>query len=211
MGILALILLSVSLSMDSLGIGISYGIRKIRIPWSAKLIICAISMIITAIAVTLGTLILVVIPGKVAEIIGILMLAFLGLFIILSAVLPKREKKSKSVRSIVLKPLGITVKIIRNPVSCDFDKSKHIDILEAVYLGIALSIDSFAAGVSSVISGGINSLMIPVAVGLAQLLFLTLGDTIGKKISSISKIDSKVFVVISGSLLIVMALLRVFL
>lgn len=170
-------------------------------------------MIITAIAVTLGTLILMVIPGKVSEIIGILMLAFLGLFIILSAVLPKRKKKKKSesVRSIVLKPLGITVKIIRNPVSCDFDKSKHIDILEAVYLGIALSIDSFAAGVSSVVSGGINSLMIPIAVGLEQLIFLTLGDAIGKKISSISKIDSKVFVIISGSLLIIMALLRAFL
>lgn len=146
MGILTL--LSISLGMNPLGIGISYGIRKIRIPWSAKLIICAISMIITAIAVTLETLILMVIPGKVSEIIGILMLAFLGLFIILSAVLPKGEnkKKSKSVRSIVLKPLGITVKIIRNPVSCDFDKSKHIDILEAVYLGTTLSIDSFAAG-----------------------------------------------------------------
>ena len=210
---LALILLSVSLSMDSLGIGISYGIRKIKIPWPAKLIICAISLIITAIAVTLGTLILVIIPGKVAEIIGILMLAFLGLFIIFSALFPKKEKikKTKTVRSIVLKPLGITVKIIRNPVSCDFDKSKHIDILEAVYLGVALSIDSFAAGVSSVISGGINLLMIPISVGLAQLAFLTLGDAIGKKISSISKIDSKVFVVISGSLLIVMALLRVFL
>ena len=49
---LALILLSVSLSMDSLGIGISYGIRKIKVPWSAKLIICVISVIFTAIAVT---------------------------------------------------------------------------------------------------------------------------------------------------------------
>ena len=153
---LALILLSVSLSMDSLGIGISYGIRKIKVPWSAKLIICVISVIFTAIAVTLGNIILIVVPQKAAEIIGSLMLAFLGLFIILSALLPKREKKTKSSRSIVLKPLGITIKIIKNPVSCDFDKSKHIDIIEAIYLGTALSIDSFAAGVSSVVSGGIN-------------------------------------------------------
>lgn len=205
---LALILLSVSLSMDSLGIGISYGIRKIKVPWSAKLIICVISVIFTAIAVTLGNIILIVVPQKAAEIIGSLMLAFLGLFIILSALLPKREKRTKSSRSIVLKPLGITIKIIKNPVSCDFDKSKHIDIIEAIYLGTALSIDSFAAGVSSVVSGGINSLMIPVAVGLCQLIFITVGDIIGKKISSISKIDSKVFVIISGLLLIFMAFLR---
>ena len=63
---LALILLSVSLSMDSLGIGISYGIRKIKVPWSAKLIICVISVIFTAIAVTIGNIILIVVGSIIA-------------------------------------------------------------------------------------------------------------------------------------------------
>ena len=50
--------------------------------------------------------------------------------------------------------------------------------------------------------------MITVAVGLCQLIFITVGDIIGKKISSMSKIDSRVFVIISGLLLIFMAFLR---
>ena len=212
MEILSLILLSISLSMDSLGIGISYGIRKIRIPLSAKLIICAISMIFTAVAVTLGTLILEIVPANIAEIIGVFMLASLGIFIILSSILPKKKRNKKEnpkhVWSLALKPLGVTVKIIKNPVYCDFDKSNHIDTFEAIYLGVALSIDSFAAGISSVVSGGINSIMIPIAVGFAQLIFLSFGDLVGKKISSISKVDSKVFVIISGLLLIVMAFIR---
>lgn len=213
MGVLALILLSVSLSMDSLGIGISYGIRKIKIPCAARITICIISILFTAIAVAFGSLILLIMPADISKLIGILMLAILGIFIIMSSILPNKKRKKekpKHVWNIALKPFGITVKIIKNPVSCDFDSSKHIDIIEAIYLGVALSIDSFAAGVSYVVSGGINVLIIPISVGICQLIFLSLGDFTGKKISSISKIDSKVFVIISGLLLIAMAISRIF-
>ena len=58
-----------------------------------------------------------------------------------------------------------------NSFSCDFDRSKAIETAEALYLGAALSVDSFGAGVSSAVSG-MNSILVPILAGLMQMLFL---------------------------------------
>lgn len=212
MNLWIIMLLAISLSMDTLGISISYGIRKIKIPLSARLIICFISVLFTYIAVSFGNIMLMVIPANIAKLIGSGMMLLLGIFIIYQSVFAQ-EKNSKKRKfkniDIVLKPLGITIKIIRNPAYGDLDKSKHIDPLEAIYLGTALSIDSFAAGISTSISG-INSSLIPIAVGACQLIFLFIGVNIGKKIVSSINIDSKYFVLISGLILVSLAIVRFF-
>ena len=43
MSIIGILLLGISLSIDALGIGISYGLRGIQLPWAAKMITTAIS------------------------------------------------------------------------------------------------------------------------------------------------------------------------
>lgn len=212
MGLFGVILLAMSLSMDSMGIGISYGLRKVRISLIVKIIISLISIIFTAASIFIGELILLIIDKDIAKLMGCLMLIVLGAFIIYQA-LKKNQKDKKSIRpmtrSFMLKSFGITIKIIRDPISCDFDRSSHIDIKEAIYLGVALSIDSFGAGISSAVSG-LDSYFIPLAVGLCQFLFLSGGIILGKKISTLKKVDSKVFVVASGVLLIVLAFIRYF-
>ena len=205
-----IVIFAVSLSMDALGIGVSYGLRRVRVPWRAKLIICAVSMIFTEVAALAGTLLLSLFPEKLAKFIGCAMLAVLGIFFLLQAILPKTPKKNspeKTLFSLALKPFGITVQIIRDPIVCDLDNSSHIDAKEALYLGTALSIDSFGAGVSSAATG-LNSLHLPLAAGVCQLVFLCAGDYLGKKITRLKNIDSKVFVAISGVLLILLAGVR---
>ncbi len=211
----ALILLAVSLSMDALGIGISYAVGGIKTPFKAKLVICLVSILITAIAVSFGNILLMFISEKVAKIVGALMLIALGCFIILQAFfgkdkdLNKNVKKEGTIAELALKSLGISIKIIRNPIVCDFDNSRCIDMFEALYLGIALSIDSFGVGVSSSVSG-LNSFFVPIAVGVFQLLFLCFGEFLGKKIKKISNLNPKIFVILSGFILIVLAVLRCF-
>lgn len=204
-------LLAVSLSIDALGIGLSYGLRKIKIPILAKLIICFISMAFTQAAILIGNVIKNFLPDIISKGIGSLMLLVLGIFIIVQAFIKKDKNKEKPPKpkssSFSFKFLGVTVNIIRNPSSCDFDKSCDIDALEAIYLGTALSIDSFGAGVSSAVTG-LNSILIPLTVGLFQILFLYFGNILGKKVSSFKKLDSKVFVVLSGSLMIILAAIR---
>ena len=207
-----IILLAISLSIDTLGISISYSMRKIKIPLSAKLIICFISLLFTYIAISFGNIMLIVIPTRFAKILGAIMMLLLGVFIIYQSIISKEKNqnnKKPSGINIALRILGITIKIIREPESGDIDKSKHIDPLEAIYLGAALSIDSFAAGISASMSG-IDPALILIAVGACQLLFLFIGAKIGKKIVSNMNADFKYFVLISGLILIILSIARMF-
>ena len=185
MALLTILLIAISLSMDALAMGISYGLRGIRTPWYARLILCGVSVFITGSAVAAGSLVTLLITPEAAKLIGIGMLAVLGIVIILQAFLKKKEAES-----------------------CDFDHSKHIDALEAVYLGVALSIDSFGAGISTGIAGG-GDIGIPLAAGLCQVVFLCAGEFCGKKLKYI-KADDRLFTVISGVLLLILAAVRYF-
>lgn len=205
------ILLAVSLSMDALGIGISYGLRNVKVPIVPKFIISLISVLFTGLAVGIGNIILLVLPADIAKLMGSVMLGILGIFIIYQSLHKDNEYTKNSTRtwSMVLKSFGITIKIIRDPISCDFDKSSHIDVKEAIYLGVALSIDSFGAGISSAVSG-INSFFVPVMVGICQFLFLSLGLLFGVKLSSLKWFNSKFFVTLSGVMLIILSGIRYF-
>ena len=122
MSFAAVLILAVSLSMDALGIGISYGLRRIRVSWKARVVICAMSMMVTGAAVGLGSVLLKVIPLPAAKLLGCGMLLILGLVIIVQGFRKRKEE---------------------NSFSCDFDRSKAIETAEALYLGAALSVDSF--------------------------------------------------------------------
>lgn len=188
MSFLAVLILAVSLSMDALGIGISYGLRGIRVLWKARLVICAISMVVTGAAVGLGSVLLQVIPAPAAKLIGCGMLLVLGASIIIQGFRKRKEEDS---------------------FSCDFDRSKTIETAEALYLGVALSIDSFGAGVSSAVSG-MNSILVPILAGLVQMLFLWGGGFLGKRLQLIRLKNPGMFVYFSGGLLMALAVLRWF-
>lgn len=214
MGLFNLLLLAVSLSMDALGIGFSYGLRGIRTPWPARMVLCITSMFMMAAASALGSMAAAAVPEKFTALIGGGMLFLMGLFLLIQGIFPKkkeapsRRKKASECR-FVLKSLGITVQIIQNPASCDFDGSSHIDIFEAFYLGAALSVDSLGAGIGSAVSG-MSPVIAPLLCGTVQLLFLCCGLFFGKKLKRFSGIDTKVFTVFSGLLLLFLALLRIF-
>lgn len=212
MGILGIILLAVSLSLDALGVGISYGLRKIRIPLAAKLIICFISMFFAQLALLIGETISKFLPKEATSAIGSGMLLILGIFIIFQA-FSKKEEKPKSIEQKVclfsLKPLGITIKIVKDPVLCNFDKLGHITAVEALYLGTALSIDSFGAGIGSAVTG-LNSIFIPISVGIFQILFLCGGHLVGSKVSAFKGLNPRIFVVTSGILIITLSIFRFF-
>lgn len=213
MSVLGVFLLAVSLSMDALGIGLSYGVRGIRTPMAAKVIICAISMAVMGISILVGSVLLMVLSPLTAKLLGVAMLGLLGVFVIAQAFWKKEEKPSKrrkqTVRSIMLKSLGITIKIIRNPSICDFDASKTLDGFEAVYLGVALSVDSIGVGISSAVLG-LNTMLVPVSAGVFQMLFLSAGVFLGGRLALSTRIDPKIWTVVSGLLLIGIAAIRYF-
>ena len=74
--------LALSLSIDSIGIGITYGLRNTYIPLLSKLILFLISVIFTTIALLLGNLITYILPDNIANYIGSFILIFIGFWIL---------------------------------------------------------------------------------------------------------------------------------
>ena len=53
------------------------------------------------------------------------------------------KKAEQKVYSFFIEFLGITIKIIKNPISSDLNNSNVIEPKEALFLSLALSLDSF--------------------------------------------------------------------
>lgn len=207
------IILAISASIDSFGVGITYGIKKTKISISAIIVLLILSIFFASVSITFGNILSSYISPSISSIIGASILILIGIFILYGAIF-KNEKISKSKSehkeySFFIKFLGIAVNIIKDPINSDFDKSNKIDIKEAIFLGIAMSLDSISIGFGcSTI--GINSFLFTLLTSFFQILFLCAGKLLGKKISSISSIPQNIWNIISGVILICMGVIKFF-
>ncbi len=209
MEFIGLLLLSLSLSVDAFTIGASCALGGIKTSWRARIIICLISVLIMGVSVVSGEWLARLMSENVSKLIGCGMLCLLGIYIIFGSFGKTKNHREKKSFTFVLKPLGITVNIIRDPTSCDIDKSNSIDTLEACYIGAALSIDSVGAGISMGVSG-VNALTAAGMSGLCQLIFLCAGLYLGVRLKNIKRIPQRAFTIISGVILIVVSVVRAF-
>ncbi len=206
--------LAVSVSIDSLGIGITYGFRKTCISNISKIILFVISIIITYIGIIIGKTLSLILPSYITVFLGAFILIIMGSIIIFNCFKKDNTTKAKKIRSkkiynFFIKSLGITIKIIKDPISSDLDNSKKIDAKEALYLGLALSLDSLCVGVGGSIIG-FNSIIFPIMVAIFQLLFLSFGRVIGTRIVHTLNIPQNIYSIISGIILICIGFSRLF-
>ncbi len=189
---LSSLILAISSSIDSLGIGITYGIKNTKISLIGKIILFIISIIVTYISIFLGNIIETIFPHFLTKLIGSSILIFMGIYICLEAL-----KKDYS-------------NIFNNPISSDLDKSKLIDSRESVFLAIALSLDSLCIGIGGSISN-INLSLFPLLVSIFQLFFLSFGTFLGRNINKLYKLPENIWSIISGILLIFIGTIKFFL
>ena len=116
----------------------------------------------------------------------------------------KKSLKGQKKYNFFIKWLGITIQIIKDPISSDFDKSNTINSKEALYLGTALSL---CVGIGSSMLN-ISSYLFPLLVAFFQLLFISFGNFTGKELKNSFKINDNVWSFISGILLILIGLLK---
>lgn len=149
------LLLAISVSIDALGMGITYGIRDTKVSNTSKIVLFVVSFIVGIISVYIGSLLNSLFPSLVAKIVGFIVLCTMGCWIIYTTLTPQKKKKEKEHKNkydFFLKPLGITITIIRNPISSDLDNSNNITPKEAFYLAVALSLDVFSVGIGAGVS-----------------------------------------------------------
>lgn len=211
---LSYFILAISSSIDSLGLGITYGIKNTKVTIFAKIILFFTSLLFSSISISIGNLINNFFPSIVCNILSFLILFLMGVWIIVQAFNTSskqkdisRASKNKKIYKFFIKSLGITIQIIKNPVNSDLDNSKKIEAREALYLGLALSLDSLCIGIGNSVMGN-TSFIFPLLVATFQFIFLSIGLLFGKKINRVTNIPDNIWSIISGFLLIFISILK---
>ena len=99
------LLFGISASLDALLVGISYGLRKVRIRLWQNLVISLVTLSGTCLSVGLGAWLAPLLPGILSRLAGSLILIFLGLYYImkwLSVILRGRAGSSRQIGSVHL-------------------------------------------------------------------------------------------------------------
>lgn len=211
--LLNVLVLALSASIDSLGVGITYGLKKTKIYFPAFLVLFVLSLIITSLSMFLGNILTSTISANITSIIGAIILFGIGIFLIYESTFKKEKSKQNVLKqhkeyNIFIKCLGITINIIKDPISSDIDSSNGIDIKEAVFLGLALSLDSVSIGFGAS-AIGINTFLFPLLISIFQIVFLSIGRISGGKINNISNLPNNIWNIIAGILLICIGISKV--
>ena len=176
------ILLALSVSIDSLGIGIPYGLKKTKITIISNIILFAISFCITFGSIFLGHYISALFSPTASTILGSSFLIILGVYNI--------------------------YKTINNTITDYYiDHSNNIDAKEAIFLGLALSIDSACVGIGSGIIG-INDIVLPFFVASFQLIFLNCGNLVANSIAKYVNVSEYALSISSSIILILVGIFR---
>ena len=102
------ILLAVCVSLDSLGIGLTYGLKNTKISFYSKIILLIISVTISGISVVIGKCIGIVLSPNFSKILGCILLCIMGIWIILQSITNNKIKIKKDYHFFI-KFLGITI------------------------------------------------------------------------------------------------------
>lgn len=187
MEVWAALFTGLALSMDGFMAGIAYGCRKIHLPLASSLVITLASLTAVSVSMLCGKGLCGVLPAGMAIKLGALLLIGLGLYNLMQACrerithLPLNEEDPLLTLSI--KTLGIIVQILREPATADFDASGEIGLKEAFFLGLALALDAFGAGIGLAMTG-LNILYTALSVGVVQLVLVNAGLCLGKSLKA---------------------------
>ena len=202
---LIILAFAISSSIDNLGVGISYGIRKIRIGIGANLLIGLICFLMSIVGISFGVWLSKILPGMFPVIIGSFFLIIIGIRIILLAV---PRKKVLAVSDESSNP-SLSIKgILKNPEAADVDNSGEIGWGEAMILGVALSANALTNGLGAGLLG-FSPFAISLTAAIGSIISVWVGVTLGHKLADV-RIGSFTLgqfgTIISGILILIIAM-----
>lgn len=202
MSFLSILLFVIAASLDILVVSLAYGLKDIKINFSSTLVIVSISALGTFISMILGKFLVDLIPVKLGDIIGGLVLLLLGFYSIYSYF-----KEKKILTSHNSENNSSPTFILENPEVADKDKSGNIDFKESLALSLALALNNFGLGIGASISG-LNIAFTTISTFIISLIFISLGFYLSKTIKS--KNISKNSNLIAGIIIIILSLFIIF-
>ncbi len=212
MNLFAILMLALAISLDGLIVGITYGLKEIKLNYLPVLIISLASGIMILISMSLGRFIAQFLAPVWAARLGGIMLMGIGSWLFYQSLHTlitegscKNETSPQEILSFKISSLGLIVNILKEPSAADMDYSGAISKQEALFLGIALALDAFGAGMGAAMIG-YQPLLTAVLVAVCKLGLLTSGIYIGKNLVQ-SKISTKLKL-LPGLILILLGLTK---
>ncbi|ASS69047.1 sporulation membrane protein YtaF [Paenibacillus sp. RUD330] len=217
---LPLLLLSFAVSVDGFGVGVTYGLRRIRIPMLSVLIITGCSGIVILLAMKVGAWLSGFVSPEGAKLIGAAILMLIGSYTLAQQLRRVKEEEVKpdagsardnpdpaampeggpngaplppaAVLTLEIKKLGLVIQILKTPQAADMDSSGSISAGEALLLGSALSLDAFGAGLGAAMVG-LVPWVTACCIMLASGLFLVGGLRFGFRFSGVNRMKALSF------------------
>ncbi|SMB92930.1 putative sporulation protein YtaF [Desulfonispora thiosulfatigenes DSM 11270] len=184
----SIVVFAIALSLDGFGVGVSYGFRKIKIPWKSLMIICISSASAIAVSMFAGKMLASILSPNIAEFIGGLALILVGLWLLIQVWANRLTPKETGLNGEVEHPLpvfkisipslGLIVNVLKEPIKADLDSSGTISMNESLLLGFALAMDALGAGLGAAMTG-FHPVITPIIVGLVKLVLVTTGLYMG--------------------------------
>ncbi len=203
------LLLVLALSLDAFAASVAYGSNNIEIPFSSILVIDIICALFLGVALLFGAALRIIMPGNILVILSFTILMLLGIYYLfeglVKASLGKEIENRKKV-NLKLLDLRFIIEIYVDQTKADRNYSKYLNSGEALYLAIALSLDSLAAGFGSSIVG-INFIEVILMSFIWHILAIKGGVALGQKLAIKSGLNLSW---LSGVILIILATMKLF-
>ncbi len=170
MSSLSLLALALSSSLDNLGVGISYGIRNIRIPPTSHLCLILICFVFSLFGTAAGSWFEAALPAYLPTLIASAILFAVGgyLLFFLKPTMPAAPSYHHFQT------------ILAEPMRADTDTSGDIDLSESILLGTALSANSLVGGFSAGFLG-LSPFLLALLSALFGWLTLLFGIRLGRQ------------------------------
>lgn len=199
-------LLVIALSMDSFLAALAYGTEKIRIPIRCAVLIAIIGVTFLSISLYAATYIETFIPAYIGSWISFTIFFFIGMSAIFQGSI-KRLLRVTHQKKLTFAYSGISfvLDVYLDETKADVDHSKVLSLKEALYLAVALSIDSLVSGFAFGIHI-VNPLPVLVTSFFIGFLSVVSGAYIGGRLQKKAVFDLSW---ISGILFLLLACSRV--
>ena len=138
MQIVILFLLAIATSIDSLGVGVAYGLNGTRVRFSAHACICVVMLVVTWVSVAAGNSISRFLPDIITNLLSAAFFVGVGLWILVPAMSKKRRTTEGPPHS------PTVAEVLADPQLADRDSSRDIDIREALFLVLLFHLTTLA-------------------------------------------------------------------
>lgn len=165
------ILLALSVSLDTLGIGMAYAMAGIRIPNRTRILVALLNGVLTGMALFLGRKCLHRVPELWFQLVGGSILIVLGIKTLWNALGDNKAAQY------------------------DKDDSRSIDLREGCVLGLALALDSISAALG--IAGlGAGTILFPFCTAFLCGFFLWVGERHSYNVRRLNGVSGAVLIIL---------------